>query len=163
MKILPVNQAQSQQNFKGLWGKTESSAYAGDTVSNTVIVKRYYPFKDESKDLVDKIVRENSFHFEADWTEAGGISTYSDTSVSIQTLPFTKKEYDAYMSQKLTEETYKEPYISMEKYLRENGLKKYINKKRPLKWKLNDFMTQAKHFNNSVKKIFSPLKHNTKL
>ena len=142
MKILPVNQNQSQQSFKGLWGKTDSSSYAGDTVSNTVIVKHYYPFKDESKEMVDKIIRENSFHFEADWTEAGGLSTYSDTSVSVQTLPFTKKEYDAYMSQKLIDGVHKEPYTSMENYLKENGLKKYINKNKISKWKINGLIAR---------------------
>ena len=163
MKVFPINQTnQLQQNFKGLWGKPETSAYAGDVVSNTIIVKHYFPFKDEPKEQVDRIVRENSSHFESDWAETGGISTYSDTSVRVHTLPFTESEYDAYMSQKLIQETRKEPYKSIENYLKENGLKKYLNKNKFSKWKMNGILGKAIYPKNPVKRLIYQLSHTIK-
>ena len=163
MKILPVNQTQSQQSFKGLWGKTDSSAYSSDTVSNTVIVKHYYPFKDEPKEAVDKIVRENSFRFEAGWLEANGITTYNDTSVCVHTLPFTKNEYNAYMSQKLIEGVNREPYTSIDKYLKENGLREHLNRNKISKWKLNGLIAKAIYPKNPAKRVFYQLTHKIKL
>lgn len=162
MKILPVNtkiyqfQKNSSNSFKGLWGRSESMAYAGDPVSNTIIVKHYYPFKDESKENIEKIVKQNSFHFEAD-------NTYNDISVKTHTLPFSEKEYNVYMSKKVIEGSQSEPAKSIESYLKQNGLKEFLNKNRISSWKLKGLIAEAVYPKNPVKRLLYRITHYIKV
>ena len=108
MLISPISNslhAKSAINFNGLWGKTiydsrtESEYYINDTIYE------YYPFSDEKKDEIEKVVKENKSYKES--TPGKGIVAspwvHSDsTSVKVMAaLPFTSKDFLNYTMNRL--------------------------------------------------------------
>ena len=109
MSILPINHltpAKYSTNFKGLWGKTihdsrsESEYFINDTIYEC------YPFSDEKKEEIDKIVNDNGSYKESvpgkglvasPWVHSD--STYVKVMAA---LPFTSKEFLNYTMNRLS-------------------------------------------------------------
>ena len=71
MKIVPV-QNSNNTNFKGLWGTPEKRSGGNEFCFFDQTILHYYPFKDESKESVENVVKRNSFEYTASWFETGG-------------------------------------------------------------------------------------------
>ena len=110
MKLQPINRTNPAQmqnnrlNFKGLWGK-DTYEYGEINVldSYNYTEKHYFPFHDELKESIDKIVKENTSAYENysyytnDCPEWGGV--YTKTKVAVERrLPFSEGEWKKYIS-----------------------------------------------------------------
>ena len=87
------------QSFKGLWGETDVNEYEDSTLSMTTRTMHYYPFKDETKSEIDRVVKQN----ESDGTkspDSAAVMTFINTTVVsvMAALPFTKREFQDFMS-----------------------------------------------------------------
>ena len=102
MKTLPISNINMQnykaQTFKGIWGETHHNSYLLD--SNSWIyeyreTKDFYPLLDESKQEIDRIVKQNT-------KSTGGLAEGCDQqSVEVavkDALNFTKREWIRYKS-----------------------------------------------------------------
>lgn len=108
MRISAINQnsiysySKLNQNFKGLWGKSTTDHYEDSMYSDDSTTHYYYPFKDETKQEIDKVVKENESSNTscADPRSVYNPITCSDSSrVSVQKkLPFTRSEFYSYLS-----------------------------------------------------------------
>ena len=108
MKVLSINTNLQQKNnagFKGLWGKPEYiDRY--DSVYNYDVTKYpYYPFSDEKKKDIQRIVDKYSFYNE-DMADPKFISEPRINLTSIEVavmaaLPFTAKEFSMYLKNRL--------------------------------------------------------------
>ena len=108
MNILPINSLNYQKkttNFCGLWGKTEYNNFTESEQYIDETKYKYYPFRDESQNQINKIVNENSSYKED--TPGKGLvgSPWPHITSSIVTvmaaLPFTSKEFLNYTLNKL--------------------------------------------------------------
>ena len=112
MKIQPITNVAMNTNqelqkvqansFKGLWGETDVNEYEDSTFSMTNRTMHYYPFKDESKAEIDRVVKQN----EEDSTkspDSSAIMTFINTTVVsvMSALPFTKQEFQDFMNDRL--------------------------------------------------------------
>ena len=104
-----MNYAQNQtQSFKGLWGKTIKqnntsyfkTASAGKTRHDEErTIRYYYPFKNESKESINKAIKENSEYTEGfynKYNQAAGSYSYSREVEIGPELPFTEKEWNSH-------------------------------------------------------------------
>ena len=108
MKILPVNACNYQKqstNFQGLWGKTEYNNFTESEQYINETKYKYYPFLDETKEQIKKVVNENSYYKEDTQGEGLVGSPWSNITSSVVTvmaaLPFTSKEFLNYTLTKL--------------------------------------------------------------
>ena len=100
-----VTQPKYSQNFKGLWGKTiyNSRTEAESFINETT--HEYYPFADEKKEAIEKIIQNNKAYSEA-VPGKGTVATpwvhANSTNVKVmQALPFTSKEFLNYTMNRL--------------------------------------------------------------
>ena len=107
MKVSPITNLQSVKNvkFKGLWGKPEYiNKY--DSVYNYDIKKcPYYPFSNETKKDIQRIVDKYSYYSE-DMADSKVVSEPKINLASIEiavmsALPFTSKEFNLYLKNRL--------------------------------------------------------------
>ncbi len=127
MRILPVNKNYKNPDFRGLWGDTYHKSVKRENYSMDNIVFNYYPFQDESKDAIEKIVKENSFEYTSPWFETGGKAVDYSKSVKLhEKLPFTKGQYQEYCRRALLPnlKTNLQEFIS--NALEERNLHKFI-------------------------------------
>ena len=105
---VPINTRQElqrgqAQSFKGLWGETDVEEYEDSTFSMTNYTMRYYPFKDESKAEIDKVVKEHESDSTKSPDSAAVMTFVNTTAVSVMAaLPFTKQEFKDFMNNSLT-------------------------------------------------------------
>ena len=151
MRILPINKNYKNPDFRGLWGDTYHKSVRRENYSMDKIVFNYHPFQDESKEAIEKIVKENSFEYTAPWFETGGKAIDYSKSVKLHTkLPFTKSQYQEYCNRSLMPnlKTNLQDFIS--NALAERNLHKFIlpenrGEEFPIKTsKLKSFFTKLK-------------------
>lgn len=100
MKVSPIAQQQNQ-TFKGLWGNSTEERYMLDSsyyIYEHRTVKDYHPFLDESKKEIENVVRQKEFF------NGGLVDMVDATSCQVrvlETLNFTKKEWEKYLAGKL--------------------------------------------------------------
>lgn len=110
------------QNFQGLWGKTQknSDMDPGMCVFKHETTYYYYPFLDEKKADLDRMVEEGN-HSRMDkknnWYEKQVFKLCA-------TLPFTEADFKAYTAA----QEYKGPEDEKTRIVHRNVLDKYINK-----------------------------------
>lgn len=165
MKVQPIDPANTSQTakikhpgFKGLWGKSDHYVYANDSAATTLIKHHYYPFKDEPFEQIRDITASKTMRFVSDWKEAEGLCTYNDISVYIQKLPFTQNEYVNYLSKKQVQTADIAECKEIESCLRENGLKKYLNKNKKFRNQFNKLVAEELYPKSQLKQFFHKLK-----
>lgn len=91
MKISAINnyayQHKSNLGFNGLLISKGLSSSNFDDYQNNI----YYPFKDESKESIEKNLKDNNYSYDYGFAYNGGY--YVSTSLG-KTLPFTEKEWN---------------------------------------------------------------------
>ena len=112
-------------SFKGIKGGVNKNAPEHFAGQDSEIIKNYYPFKDESKEEVDKFIRANTTTEKCSFTEREYTNSdddyyYDDNNMRVylpsstrvvkysvttkyearENLPFTKDEYNKYCGKK---------------------------------------------------------------
>lgn len=112
MKIFAINNSNPEsktvsqtQSFRGLWGKTQNKFSEGYWGTDTNIVHEYYPFKDETKESIEKLVKEKSFY---NSTKSNLVAEPMEHIVQIsvkvmKALPFTAEDFKAFLANKVSE------------------------------------------------------------
>lgn len=97
----------TQPSFKGLWGEPETTEDYTSTYSVHDTQLPYYPFKDETKEEIDEIVKKHSHSNDycADSkVVADPIPWYEGTFVSVMAaLPFTAKDFQDFLQKKVSD------------------------------------------------------------
>lgn len=129
MHILPINKTVTEKKpaFRGLWGNTQTRSVRKENYSMDNIILHYYPFKDESKESVENVVKRNSFEYTASWFETGGKAVDYSKSVKVHyKLPFTRREYLAYKAAALAQNTISGTEKFVYEILKSRKLNKYL-------------------------------------
>jgi hypothetical protein len=113
MKVLPIisnyptnrYSHSKAQNFKGLWGPQSESVYEDSMYDIRTITKPYYPFKDETKDDIDWMVK---YYSRCEVSSADSYKipdpvefTRSEVVSVCEKLPFTSQDFDDFISNKI--------------------------------------------------------------
>lgn len=87
-------------NFKGLWGEDEIETYSDSTFDVETTRRYYYPFKDESKSDIEKVVEETSYDDVYTNSAASDPITHCNSLVVavMSALPFTSKDFREYLN-----------------------------------------------------------------
>ncbi len=91
--ILKINdESNDSYNYHGMPSSYNGDGnYSGYESSYSYV---YYPFKGESKEKTDKVLKENNYDV---WSDGGGIMDHSVCETILgKTLPFTEKEWKSY-------------------------------------------------------------------
>lgn len=93
--LKPVDRSENNWDYHGQpSGSSNDGHYMGfDTYEAYV----YYPFKDEPKDKIDKVLKDNNYSNYIDPDSTGGFSgsDVRDTTLG-KTLPFTEREWNGF-------------------------------------------------------------------
>ena len=102
--MLNTSTEKSNTSFKGLWGTEEHGSYNDREYSHNFIRYDYYPFKDETKQEIEKIVDMNSYYnsYAADVYDAV-TQVESANVIVMQALPFTKKDFQGYLDKTISD------------------------------------------------------------
>ena len=86
--------AQSQPNFKGLWGKDYYENYSDREYQDEYIRHNYYPFSDETKEDIESVVRAHS-NYDSSAADVYDAVTHviSESVIVNNALPFTSKDF----------------------------------------------------------------------
>ena len=157
MQVSPINNA---QNFKGLWGVPQKLAVTNEFTSVTYITKTYYPFKDESKESVDAVVRANQSSYHENWYQTGEMYVDEKTDVDVKKpLSFTEKEFLNYEKSGLGATKPEEIRNPVEKELVNRGLYQHLNKSQNYIKELNWRASYSYKILNFFKKMGKKLKN----
>ena len=106
--------------FKGLWGDKSYNYDSGREYSSETTYLNYYPFVNETKKEIDEIVKKHTeYDHESSNATIDPITIYNATIVKVMAaLPFTAKEFQAYLNDTLSAEKSK----IIEKYILEKKL-----------------------------------------
>ena len=162
MKIVPV-QNSNNTNFKGLWGTPEKRSGGNEFCFFDQTILHYYPFKNESEEEIDKIVKENSEEFVIKRFEAGDTTGESYRYVQVhEKLPFTRQEYRAYYKTYFLEGSTLEPGRTIEESLKTRGLTRYFAPNRITQKEWRNSIIEQFAPKNSIKRFFYMLRHRIK-
>ena len=111
MKILPINSISNHYskannaNFKGLWGKTINNDHMESEYNISEKIYEYYPFRDETKEQIEKVKTENG-RYKEDLPGKGLVQdpwpNIDSVVISVMAaLPFTSKEFLQYTTNRL--------------------------------------------------------------
>lgn len=130
MKVSSIAPYKCQKTpaFNGLWGDPKvDSSISTDSVY-TRIQEFYYPFKNEYEPDIKKAIenRTDSFIVRADETLGDSITVLSTVAV-MESLPFTKEEYQNYKKGKYNDAANTEKRLLIESSLEVNKLLKHKN------------------------------------
>ena len=152
MNISPVN---NSQNFKGLWGITNTACEGNEYTIIRSVTKYYHPFKDETLAEINKAksLNQNSYTVKPYQTDG----TYIDDSITVQIakpLKFTKQEFENYKNSRLGAKMPEQVTNPIEKELIANGLHDYLNNSKVY----IDELIKRNSFSYKLKEIFKNIK-----
>lgn len=150
-----INSVDNTPNFTGLWGKQKESLIDRNQVWLLNRTKTYYPFKEETKEEIDKIKKANSYNLTFAWPEYGFDFVYDQTLVRDESpLTFSQKEFNAYKATRIGAKTPEELSNPLEKELVKLGLYKYLNNAKEYMQEL----AKRDTFTYKVKQLFRKIK-----
>ncbi len=155
MKITPINNA---QNFKGLWGQSKESLSGADDIWLYEKTKFYHPFKDETKEDIEKVKKRNRFTSCELWPDYDYSFVNNVVKVEAEEpLNFKKQEFQNYKKSKIGAMVPEEVSNPIEKELVKFGLYKYLNNAKEYTQELakrNTFTYKAKQLFSKLKAMF---------
>lgn len=137
--------------FNGLWNELKSFSCCEYCCIDHV-VKSYYPFKDETPEMIRaEAGRPYKDEYRAEWYETGGWHVDTSRSLTIrEALPFTRAEFDSYKAAQFKKPQIKtKEHLAIESVLIKAGLSQYI-------WNIKT-LPEVKPWNNWFKKMFSKI------
>ena len=120
--------------FKGLWGEPQNDTVAGYDCIYSHTDEFYYPFKDETNEQINNVVKTKSKSLITGFGETTGNMVHFTTFVNVDdTLPFTEEEFKNYKLGKYNADKDLFQKELIESSLDINGLEKYKNSDEPQK------------------------------
>jgi len=116
----------NQQNFKGLWGETKIDDYVTTDTIGQDVKYQYYPFKDETQREINAVIDKHSYHYDSPPSDKPKYvvdpmwETYTRTVVVRSALPFTSKDFVAYLENRVSDLK----RVVIEKHILEKNLRK---------------------------------------
>ena len=114
--------------FKGLWAEPQNDTVVDSDFIYSHTDEFYYPFKDETNEQINNVVKTNSKSLITSFGEIAGNIVYFTTFVNVdKTLPFTEEEFKNYKLGKYNKDKDIFQKELIENTLDVNGLEKYKN------------------------------------
>ena len=125
MKILPTNNFNSNQSFKGLWAEIRHYAGSDDFTTYWEQENRYFPFADESRYEIETALERKTF--EVSYPSPNDFQSEHLTAKGklMEKLPFTRDEFRSY--KKFYGDIKTESVKKVEQGLKEFKLFGYLN------------------------------------
>ena len=137
MKTLNIN---NNLNFNGLVGKQKSGVLPVNGNYLYYEKKKYYPFKNETKEFVDLYIKNNTYTYTTPTSKPYNIDYITQVKLA-DYLPFTQQEFESYKNNYKAGKKPTEMEALIDKFLADHKLYEYMNEKKAAVPK-NKFLTK---------------------